>query len=298
MRLAVMSDVHANLPALEAVLEDLRRHSVDGIIVAGDLVCGPQPVEAARLLRSLGGWMIRGNGDTDLLQYHAGEAPEEWYTRSQFALMRWMHGQADEETLEFIGALPEERVVEVTGTAPIRVVHGSPGGPSQGIFPRRDSATLEGAWVRTEEPVLVCGHTHTPWVVERGGRLALNPGAVCSPLDGTVGAQYALLTWKGGRWQVAHKVVRYDLDAVRAIFRDSGLLEECGGCGRAFLLSLETGRNVFGQFLSFARELCVGAGFEDCDVVPDDIWERAKEEFDWDGGTARLVGRKRGAPGC
>jgi len=66
MRLAVISDTHGNLPALEAVLEDIQRHSVDGILVAGDLTGGPYQVETIYLLRSLGAWMIRGNGDSRL----------------------------------------------------------------------------------------------------------------------------------------------------------------------------------------------------------------------------------------
>ena len=194
MRLAVLADVHGNLPALEAVLADVQRQGADGIIVAGDLTAGPQPVETMRLLRSLGSWMIRGNN----------------------------------------------------------------------------------------EPVLVCGHTHIPWKQEHDGRLALNPGAVCGSLNGDVRAQYALLTWQDDHWQVDHQAVPYDLDRIRAAFRESGLLAEGGGLARAFLLSIETAQNVGGYFLAHAYGLAAEAGFEDCDVVPNAIWEHAVATFDWD----------------
>ena len=76
MRIAVMSDVHGNLPALEAVLADMP--PVDIISVAGDFIGGPQPVETIRLLRSLDAQMIRGNSDTNLIRYDAGRAPDAW----------------------------------------------------------------------------------------------------------------------------------------------------------------------------------------------------------------------------
>ncbi|MDY7077630.1 MAG: YfcE family phosphodiesterase [Chloroflexota bacterium] len=282
MRLAVLSDIHANLSALEAVLMDMQRHDVAGVIVAGDLVGGPQPVETIHLLRSLGSWMIRGNSDNGLLQYDAGDVPDAWRVGHQFALLRWTYRHLDRETLEFIKSLPEQRVVEITGTAAIRVVHGSPRNPSESIFPDRDPAILDLALAQTSEPVLVCGHTHIPWKQERDGRLVLNPGAVCGPLNGHVGSQYALLTWHDNHWLVEHQAVTYGLDQIRAAFRESGLLEEGGALARAFLLCLETGQNVLEDFLSYAYGLAAEAGFKDCKVVPDAIWSDAAATFNWD----------------
>jgi putative phosphoesterase len=282
IRLAVLADTHGNLPALKAVLADVQRYAVDGIIVAGDLVGGPKQVETIRLLCSLDSWMIRGNSDTSVVRYAIGEAPVSWYTDLQFALLRWDVRQLDGETLEFLRSLPEQRVVAWPGTAAIRVVHGSPRNPSESIFPGRDPTILDLALAQITEPVLVCGHTHIPWVQEQDRRLALNPGAVCGPLNGDVRAQYALLTWQGDRWQVEHQAVLYDLSQIRADFRESGLLEEGGALARSFLLSIETGQNLGEQFLSYAYRLAAEAGFENCAVVPDDVWEHAAETFDWD----------------
>jgi putative phosphoesterase len=282
MRLAVMSDVHGNLPALEAVLEDMQPCGPDGILVAGDFTGGPEPVETIHLLRSLNSWMIRGNSDTGLVRYGLGDAPDAHYTHRQFALLRWAHRHIDQETFEFIRSLPEQRVVEIDGTAPVRLVHGSPRNPAESIFPDRDPATLDLALAQTSEPVLVCGHTHIPWKVTRDDRLALNPGAVCGPLNGEVCAQYALLTWRDGRWQAEHRAVFYDLEQIRTSFRESGLLEEGGALARSFLLSIETAQNVADDFLSHAYRLAARAGFEDCQAVPDAAWERAAATFDWD----------------
>ena len=281
MRLAVMSDIHGNLPALEAVLSDLKQYETDGIIVAGDLVGGPQTVETIRLLRSLGSSMIRGNSDNGLLRYDAGQVPAYRYTYRQFALPRWIHRHMDRETLDFIKSLPEQRVVEITDTAAVRVVHGSPRDPSESIFPDHDPFTLDLALAQTDEPVLVCGHTHIPWKAERDGKLALNPGAVCGSRNGEVGAQYALLTWDNDHWQVRHCTIPYDLERIRIACRESGLWEEGGAMAQAFVLCLETGQDIFEDFFSYACGLAAEAGFQDCDVVPDDIWEHATLTFDW-----------------
>ncbi len=281
MRLAILSDVHGNLPALEAVLDDLRQYAVDGIIVAGDHIALPHANETIRLLRSLGSWMIRGNSDDNLLRYDAGDVPEAWRTSRQFGLLRFAHRHLDMDLMAYLKSLPEQRVIEMTGTAPIRVVHGSPRHLAESIFPDRDPASLDLALAQTQEPVLICGHTHIPWKFERDGKLALNPGAVCGALNGDTRAQYAIMTWQNDRWQVEHCAVPYDLNRMSAIFQESGLLEEGGALARAFLLSIETGQNVGDDWLSFTYRLAAETGFKNSDAVPDALWEQAATTFDW-----------------
>lgn len=281
IRLAVLADTHGNLPALEAVLADIGQRDVDHIVVAGDLVGGPNPIETIRLLRFLDSWMIRGNSDTSFVHYAIGQASADRHTHLQYALLRWGVRQLDTDTLDFIRSLPEQRVIDLSGTVAIRVVHGSPRDLKESIYPDRDSAVLDLALMQITEPVIVCGHTHIPWVREQDGRLALNPGAVCGPLNGDTRAQYALLTWQGDRWQVEHRAVPYDLRRIRADFEESGLLEEGGALARSFLLSIETGQNVAEDFLSYAYRLVGETGFENCTTVPDDIWVQAAETFDW-----------------
>jgi predicted phosphodiesterase len=301
MRLAVLADIHGNLPALEAVLTDIQRHGVDGFIVAGDLLTGgPQPIETMHLLRSLDAWMIRGNTDNYLLAYDAGDAPGGWHASSQWALMRWSYRHLNQEILDSIASLPEQRVIDLPGTAPIRVVHGSPHHPTEPLFPDRDPLTLrvarkadllppdraplslDAVLAQIAEPVLACGHTHIPWQQEQVRGLVFNPGAVCGPLNGDTRAQYALLTWQDHHWSVEHRAIPYDLDWIRTAFRASGLLTEGGALARAFLLSIETGQNVGTYLLAHAHRLAAEAGCEGCDVVPDAIWEQAAATFEWE----------------
>jgi len=200
---------------------------------------------------------------------------------------------------DLLAALPEQRVIERPGTDPIRVVHGSPRRLTEKIFPCRhvaavqafrevgflppkgDPPRLEEQLAEVREPVLVCGHTHIPWLEAQDGRLALNPGSVGAPLNGDPRAQYAMLAWAGGRWRVAHRAVPYDLARIRAAYRDSGLLVEGGGFARGMLDWLQTGRLVSGRLLRYAYRLAEEAGLACDDAVPDDIWDRAVATFDW-----------------
>ena len=289
MRLAVLSDIHGNLPALQAILEDLERVRPDGFILAGDYTGCPQAVETLQTLRRLKGWMIQGNGEASLRRVECGDAPAEWMTLRQFGLLRWDYARLTDETREFLNKLPEQQIVNLDNTAPIRVVHGSIRSPYEKVTPDGDALALEQMIGNIDEAVLICGHTHIPWHREIQSRLIFNPGAVCGPLDGSIGAQYAILRWERQRWRVEHHRVDYDINAVRRSFQESGLLEAGGYLARSFLLSIESGRNVADEFLTYAYRLKQDAQMNATEFIPDDIWEQAGRSFDWEGAEAGIA---------
>lgn len=299
MRLAILADIHGNLPALEAVLEDMQSFKVDRILVAGDLTGGPQSQEAIECLRALNSWFIRGNREEYLTALDRGSAPEHWHTSEQWAPLRWEHRHLDRATLDWIASLPGPQAFYADGTAPIRVVHGSPNGVREALF-SQDEAVLK--WFRaagfTEqelgperlqavldalvEPVLICAHTHIAWVQEQNDKLVFNPGSVGAPLNGDVRAQYALLEWQGSRWKATHRALPYDLGQIRRVFRETGYLAEGGPYARAWLIGIETGRYVWGHFLRYAHRLASETGEPDSQITLADVWDRAAATFDWD----------------
>ena len=281
MRLAILADTHGNLPAQEAVLEDVERMHVDGMVIAGDYVGCPHAIECLQLLRQQNAWMIRGNSDTSELIHAAGKAPPEEYTNHQFALGRWVHAHLDADSLAFLSNLPEQLVIDLPGLPSIRVVHGSPSSPLSKLYDNGEMALLTEALAQTDESVLVCGHTHMQWNLWLNGKLALNPGSTACPLDGRVGAQYSLLTAEDGRWQVQHRHMTYDLGRIRRDFTYSGLLEQGGALARAFLLSIETAQNVSLDFLNLGFALAASMGYDKVEFIPDEVWERAEAVFPW-----------------
>jgi len=300
MRFAILADLHGNLPALEAVLDDIQACHVDGLLVVGDMVTGgPFPVETLRLLRSLGVVMIRGNTDTYLVDYRSGIAPDVWHTAAQWAPLRWTYAQLDLEALAFLSALPEQQVIALPGAAPVRMVHGSLD-KSNGVLVPDQAAVVrkfrdarffsedEALPSLTEdlnslaEAVLICGHTHIAWQASHNGWLALNPGSTGNAIDGNVGAEYAWLTWDGARWQAELRCIPYDLDRLRAAFHERGVLDAGGPMARAFLRNAETGQNTAWFLIQHAAALAKEAGLTEFAAFPDDLWARAAETFDWE----------------
>jgi predicted phosphodiesterase len=284
IHLAILSDIHGNLPGLEAVLADAEQFApLSALLVAGDIIT---PLYYERLLPKLHDMqavMIQGNGEQGLLAMDNGSAPEYFWTAKQFALARWGYASVPAADLEFLRTLPEQLVYHLPGTDPIRVVHGSPRNTRESVFPTAHPDQLAEVMALVNEPVVIFGHTHQPWQMRVGSRLALNPGAVTGPVNGQVGAQYAILHWDGTNWQAELRCVPYDLQTITQVFEDSGLLDT-GYLARAFLASHYTGQNVGEDFLHYAFELSRQAGFVDLPYIPDEIWESAGATFPWPSG--------------
>lgn len=299
MHIALLADIHGNLPALEAVLDDVSRQTVDQIVVAGDLVGGPQSQEVIDRLRDLDCIPVRGNREEYWLDFGSGRAPAHWYEGEQWAGLRWEYHGAGRTTWEWIAALPEHQVLSLPGSAPIHIVHGSPASTTEVLYPGNDPALLsrfkeglvlpdppdlhrlETLLEQIDEPVLVCAHSHLSWHWTGGSRLVVNPGSVGHPCDGDPRARYMLLDWQDGAWQVIRRVVDYDLDRVRSIYHDSGYLAAGGAFVRAAFCGVMTGRNIAGLFLAYLRRLAADAGWAGRGAVPDAVWTRAAETFDW-----------------
>ena len=228
MRIAVLSDIHANLPALDAVLADAG--DVDAIWHLGDVVgYGPDPDGVVERLRLIGAVGVRGNHDAAA----CGGSEIDWFNPDARRAMEWTRAAIGPAALTWLGDLPERQVLNG-----FELVHGSPREPIWEYVTSSDVA-LENIAVLAA-PVGLHGHTHVPvaWV-ENGGRVELirakggtrlelagrralvNPGSVGQPRDGDPDAAYAILDPEAG--VVSWHRVAYDVAAVQAAMRDAGL---------------------------------------------------------------------------
>jgi len=298
---AVMADVHGNLPALEAVLADAREHGAKAFVAAGDLTLGgPYPLATFNRLREIGCWMIRGNSEQYLLDFTAGRFPALAHTSQQWAPLRYTAQQFTAEALGFLGEVRENAIFALDDAQPARVVHGSPRRINEGLIPdglpdvvrlfesatlthqfQNGNANLSAVWQGVEESVFICGHTHIGWVEEKDGRLALNPGSVGAPINGDWRAQYALLHWNGVEWKPELRAVPYDLDALRRAYESTGFRQAGGAFARAFLLTDETGLNVAWFLVVHVMQLAEDMNVDISDGFPDELWSEAVRTFDW-----------------
>ena len=298
MPVAVIADIHGNLPALEAVIADARQAGVERFLVAGDLLTrAPYPLETLRVLQGLDAVMIRGNAEQYQIEYAFPDGSSIAREGEQWETVRFTDRAIGPEGVRFLSGLPVQIVVELPGAPALRMVHGSPRSMFTGLVPDNEPHSLDvfvesGLWPQGKKPnpladelsgleegLLICAHTHISWRQRVGERWVLNPGSVGMPINGDPRAQYALLDWQpngaGGRWQIIQRYVDYDRWRVQAEYRRSGLMMTGGAFVRACLGNILTGKNVPFFFSRLALRL------EEQAVHPGDGWAQAAQIFPW-----------------
>jgi putative phosphoesterase len=203
MRIAIVSDIHGNLPALEAVLDDLEKVRPDVVLHGGDLALGgPHPSQVVDRVRELGWPSVLGNTDEAL-----AEEPEVLEKRSAFvaqaaARTRELLGS---ERIAWLAARPMEQRAEA-----IAVVHAVPGDCWAIVEHDASDDELRKAYGPMDVPIAVYGHIHHPYVRRLDGLTVVNSGSVSLSLDGDVRATYAVID--GGH--IEHRRVAYDTGRV------------------------------------------------------------------------------------
>jgi putative phosphoesterase len=238
-RIAVLSDLHGNVAAAEAVLAAIDAAAPDAVYCLGDLVgYGAFPNETTTLIRSRSIPTIMGNYD-DGVGFDRDDCgcaypnPDD-EARGQQSLM-WTRGVASDETKAYLRTLVPEIRFEAAGRR-FRLVHGSPRRMNEYLFEDRDPRSLERIAASADADVLVFGHTHKPWVREIDGVLFVNDGSVGKPKDGDPRAAWALLSVAAGQpVQVEIRRVVYDVAAMAAAIRAAEGLPD------HFARDLETG---------------------------------------------------------
>lgn len=223
MRIAVFSDVHGNLHALDAVLEDIERWHVDAVLGLGDFLSGPMdPIGVVDRLMALGAPAVRGNHDRHIIN---GRPPELDWSVDQLVRDRLKETQR-----AWLAALPPTHVHE----SEVLLCHGTPKSDEtnwmdgvlqpDGRIVHMSCEFIEEQAEGFDYPVLLCGHTHVPRTLRLGdGRLVVNPGSVGWPfVFGSPDAKYAIIEKRAGGWSVNLRAIPYDHEAAGKLAVDNG----------------------------------------------------------------------------
>jgi predicted phosphodiesterase len=206
MRVVIFSDVHGNVVALEAVLEAIRREEApDALFVAGDLaLLGPRPAEALALLRSLdGARFVKGNTDQYLIDY--GDDEEE---------VSFARARLSEDQIAFVRDLPFEQRIEVAPGHELLVVHANPRDLEGQIKPGSADALIRPWFEGVTAELVAFGHYHVPFTRRLDNWTLVDVASVGMPRDGDQRAVYAVLTFERGAWQIEHRRIPFDMQAV------------------------------------------------------------------------------------
>jgi putative phosphoesterase len=228
-RVAIITDIHANLPALQAALRRIDELEVDGVYCGGDLVgYGPHPNEVCALIAERRIPTIYGNYDYAIARdledcgcAYVTPQDRELGQRS----VDWTLEHTDQAGKDYMHDLPFDLRFDV-GETSVHLVHGSPRKVNEYLFEEKPVRLYERLAAAEEADVLVFGHTHKPWVHEYGGVLFVNCGSVGKPKDGDPRGAFAVLEAEGSGVRVRIERVEYDAGAVAREVAAAGLPSE------------------------------------------------------------------------
>lgn len=225
-RVAVLSDVHANVPALTAVLDEPDVRAADLVVFCGDLTWGPEPQRTVELVQRLGdrAVLVRGNADRAVVELAGGRRAAETPREA------WMPGRHSGEVVDWLAGFHFTVVVDVVALGPVRCCHGSPRSDTEILTPETPAERLAEVRTRFFEPTLVSGHSHVQFDRTVDDLRSVNPGSVGLPYhDGEPGtAFWALLgpdvRLRRTRYDVAAAIERCHAVGDPAAERIEGLL--------------------------------------------------------------------------
>jgi len=234
MKIAIISDIHGNCVALDAVLNDIKRVSVDQIVCLGDAVQGgPQPVEVVARLRELNCPVVMGNADDWLLtgfDSGAENIPEERRARMD-KVRDWQLTKLTENDLAFIRAFRPTVQIKLDDEHTLLCYHGSPKSFDHVILPQTPDEDVRGYLEPQEKMIYTGGHTHMQFIRHFGRTFHFNPGSVGvayrhdQPDDQfrlDPWSEYALLSSHSGNLSLEFRRVRFDVQLLLSVYKTSG----------------------------------------------------------------------------
>lgn len=213
MRVAALYDIHGNIDALDAVLNEIESQDIDLIVIGGDIAWGPFPAEAVSRVQGLAqrARVIRGNADRELMQ--PGAAERGWTAD----VNRWCLEQLNAEQHRFLFDLPETEVVSNGELGEVLFCHATPRSDEEtftAITPEEDVASMLAG---VSHDLIVCGHTHSQFDRRIAGHRVVNAGSVGLPYEDAPGAYWAII----GK-EVERRRTLYDFSRAAARIRRSG----------------------------------------------------------------------------
>ncbi len=254
MKIAVLTDVHANFIALQAVSAEIDAWGPDQVIMAGDLVNrGPRPAECLQFVREKTiseGWRwVRGNHEDYVISQDRKDAPKRGPHFEVHRASYWTYQKLGCD-VSLLKSMPFQQSLRDPSGGEVRIVHASMRGLRDGIYPETSDLALatkiRSQTSDTQEmlPAVFCvGHTHRPLIRNLNSTLVVNAGSAGLPFDGDTRPAYAQLTYHNGDWKADIIRVEYDLQAAERDFYDSGYLTEAGPLVELVLVELREARS-------------------------------------------------------
>jgi putative phosphoesterase len=205
MKIAILSDIHGNAMAFKAVLHDMELEKVDHIIVLGDIITDfyEGTKEVIGEIKSITDFVIKGNREKNINDI------DDVKKYKQFITTYLTYKELSNDDIGYINLLPEQLSLIFDQYFSIRCVHGSPFSTFEHIF-KNDERKITETLNKTNERILLCGHTHEQWFKNINNKIIVNPGSIGMNFSGNKTAQYALLEYKNKDIEIRLKNIEYN----------------------------------------------------------------------------------------
>ena len=225
MKVAVISDIHANFQAFETVIKDLKEQGCEKVFCLGDIaMAGPQPRLLINEVRKHSDWVvIQGNTDKLIAEY-SNELYEN--VKNTFPVMANALKDdcqiIEEDEKQYLKSLPEKQSLIVEGVK-VLLVHGSPRRNNEDILPDMPIEKIEEIISGTKEDLILCGHTHVPCGYQTSTKqTVVNVGSVGRPMTQDGKACYAIIEFENGTFTVEHRTLDYDRETAAQLVGKRG----------------------------------------------------------------------------
>lgn len=302
MKYALLADIHGNLPALQAAVEDARANGAQQFMLLGDYCTGlGYPNETVDFMRALPHCHAASGNEDEAFEAIAAMHPSA-HPKGQFEAVTWYYNHLTEENRRFLRGLPPELTIQEEGASPITMFHkperffGNTAPAflnpqyyakciGNGTFTNQTFAghaagmlgqdkALHTLLATLPDGVYAFAHTHIQWAWRQGGKLLVNPGSCGLPLDFDTTAAYALLEWDGTAWQATLKRVAYDVNATLEYTLNSSCAKDVPVWSGIIAKELATAREQAIPFLRFADAFATQQG-DDVRPFTPPTWQAA-----------------------
>ncbi|MBR2525638.1 metallophosphoesterase family protein [bacterium] len=221
MKFAVLSDIHGNMFALRAVLEDMKQFDIERVFCLGDLaMAGPEPDKTVDFVKTQDWTVIQGNTD-EMIAYFNDDIYES--VKSGAPIMANALEQdvkeISSENKQYLKNLPINKTFEVDELK-ILLVHGSPRRNNENIFPNMDMDVIEDIFTDVDADIIFCGHTHIPCGYQTRSKITVvNDGSVGRPFTENPQACYVVADITNGKLEIEHRMVDYDKESAKNILQ-------------------------------------------------------------------------------
>lgn len=266
MKIAILSDIHGNLPALQTVIDDIDKWQPDLTVVNGDIVNrGPCSLDCLLLVRQQEqekGWqLVRGNHEDFVVGCAASDSPRSGPEYEVIRFAHWAYRQLGDQVVSLAG-LPDRFCWQAPDGSELRITHASMKNNRDGIFPRTTDDELQ-KQIAPAPAAFATAHTHVPLVRRLNGTLVVNTGSVGSPFDEDQRASYGRFTWRKQQgWQADIIRLDYDRQQTERDYVASGFLEEAGPLAQLMLVEQRKARGLIFRWLTRYQDLVLANELE------------------------------------